>query len=113
MWESNGVILNEKVSAMTGLCSCFAGQQLSLQLCFINFHTGGKVALTLDVTCLNSGVYPSEILPYEVQDPKTDSQKSRPVENEIRSAAENLEVGYMRILRLCRCVSQVLQASSM
>ncbi|XP_030482876.2 uncharacterized protein LOC115699546 [Cannabis sativa] len=90
-----------------------SGQQLSLQLCFMNFHTGRKVALTLDVTCLNSGVYPSEILPYEVHDPKTDSQNSRPVENEIRSAAENLEVGYMRILRLCRCVSQVLQASSM
>ncbi|XP_062107100.1 uncharacterized protein LOC133818326 isoform X2 [Humulus lupulus] len=89
-----------------------SGQQLSLQLCFINFHTGRKVALTLDVTCLNSGVYPSEILPYQVQDPQTDPNKSKSFENEVRSATENLEVGYMRIMRLCRCVSQVLQASS-
>ncbi|PON44239.1 hypothetical protein PanWU01x14_268370 [Parasponia andersonii] len=89
-----------------------SGQQLSLQLCFINFHTGIKVTLSLDVTCLNSGVYPSQILPYQVQNSQAGRQKSKSLEGEIRSAAESLEYGYMRIMRLCRCVSQVLQASS-
>ncbi|PON87997.1 hypothetical protein TorRG33x02_161990 [Trema orientale] len=90
-----------------------SGQHLSLQLCFINFHTGIKVTLSLDVTCLTSGVYPSQILPYQVQNSQAGRQKSKSLEVEIRSAAENLEYGYMRIMRLCRCVSQVLQASSM
>lgn len=61
---------------------------------------------------LDSGVYPSEILPYTLQDPQAGPKKSNSVESEIRFAAENLEVGYMRIMRLCRCVSQFLQASS-
>ncbi|XP_024028614.1 uncharacterized protein LOC21390286 [Morus notabilis] len=88
-----------------------SGQQLDLQLCFINFHTGIKVTLTLDVTCLNSGVYPLEILPHQVQSPAAVAQKLQSVSGEIRSVAENLEVGYSRIMRLCRRVSQVLQGS--
>lgn len=66
----------------------------------------------LSINMLDSGVYSLEILLYQVQSPPVMAQKSNSLLGEIRSAVENLEVGYSRILGLCRCVSEVLQASS-
>ncbi|KAG2719628.1 hypothetical protein I3760_03G274500 [Carya illinoinensis] len=96
--------------------TCFhspSGDQLNLQLCFIDFYSGWKVTLTLDLTCLNRGVYPSEVLPNEIRAPNAGSDNSwlQSLMAEIRTAAENLRTGYSRIMRLCRCVSQVVQAS--
>ncbi|KAF5482656.1 hypothetical protein F2P56_003208 [Juglans regia] len=96
--------------------TCFhspSGDQLNLQLCFIDFYSGWKVMLTLDLTCLNRGVYPSEVLPNEIRAPNAGSDKSwsQSLMVEIKTAAENLRTGYSRIMRLCRCVSQVVQAS--
>ncbi|KAL5581675.1 hypothetical protein UlMin_014117 [Ulmus minor] len=88
-------------------------EQLNLQLCFINFGTGIKVTLTLDISCLNSGVYPTEILPYEINSPAAvRKEKLNSLLVEVKAAAENLEVGYARIMRLCKCVSQVLQTEA-
>ncbi|XP_056172785.1 LOW QUALITY PROTEIN: uncharacterized protein LOC115663130 [Syzygium oleosum] len=41
--------------------------QLDLLLSFIDFHSDQKVALSFDVTCLNCGLYPVEVLPYRVE----------------------------------------------
>ncbi|KAK9284775.1 hypothetical protein L1049_023952 [Liquidambar formosana] len=91
-----------------------SAEQLDLQLCFVDFKSGRKVTLTLDMTCLKCGVYPMEILPSQLQAPAAGTQKSAPQSllAEIRAAVESLRVGYSRIVRLCRCVSQVVQASS-
>ncbi|KAH9745418.1 hypothetical protein KPL70_004067 [Citrus sinensis] len=88
--------------------------QLDLQLRFIDFNSCRKVTMTLDVTCLNCGVYPSEILPYHLEVSTAVMQKSLPevLSAEIKATIGNLAIGYLRIFRLCRCVSQVLQISS-
>ncbi|XP_034701874.1 uncharacterized protein LOC117926727 isoform X2 [Vitis riparia] len=79
--------------------------QLDLHLCFIDLKSGRKVTLILDVTCLKCGIYPSELLPSQIQAAATGT-------HEIRGAVENLRAGYPRILRLSRCVSHVIHASS-
>nr|XP_048327978.1 uncharacterized protein LOC107416792 isoform X1 [Ziziphus jujuba var. spinosa] len=91
---------------------CPSVEQLDLQLCFVNYNSGRKVTLTLDVTCLNRGIYPSEILPYQVQDPTGRARNSESLLVEINSAADNLEAGLLRILRLGRCIAQVMQPKS-
>uniref|UniRef100_A0A5B6Z9T7 Uncharacterized protein n=1 Tax=Davidia involucrata TaxID=16924 RepID=A0A5B6Z9T7_DAVIN len=89
-------------------------EQLDLQLCFIDFKSGGKVMLTLDMSCLNRGVYPLEMIPSQLEAPADVSQKllSQPLLAEIRAAVHSLRVGYLRIIRLCRCVSHVIEAWS-
>ncbi|KAE8668733.1 Period circadian protein, putative isoform 1 [Hibiscus syriacus] len=90
-----------------------SAKQLDLQLSFVDFESGTKVTMTLDVTCLNCGVYPSDILPYSLQTPATGTKnlKHQALSAEIKPAVENLRAGYLRIIRLCRCVSQVMQSS--
>ncbi|XVF21190.1 hypothetical protein REPUB_Repub12eG0069100 [Reevesia pubescens] len=90
-----------------------SAKQLDLQLAFIDFDSGVKVMMTLDMTCLNCGVYPSEILPYLIHTPTAGKENLQhlPVSAEIKTAVGNLTAGYSRIIRLCRCVSQVLQSS--
>ncbi|KAK3184576.1 hypothetical protein Dsin_031862 [Dipteronia sinensis] len=83
--------------------------QLDLQLTFIDFDSGRRVTVILDMACLNRGVYPSEILPHQLHIPTTGTQKS--LSAEIKVAIDNLPIGYSRILRLCRCISEVLQSS--
>ncbi|OMO89665.1 hypothetical protein COLO4_19656 [Corchorus olitorius] len=90
-----------------------SAEQLDLQLAFFDFDSGANVMMTLDMTCLKCGVYPSEILPYDIQTPTAGLRKLqlRPLSDEIKAALGNLRAGYSRIIRLCRCVSQVMQSS--
>ncbi|GMH12557.1 hypothetical protein Nepgr_014398 [Nepenthes gracilis] len=84
-----------------------SADKLDLRLCFTNFSSGRRVSLSLDVTCLNRGVYPSEILPYDVEDAnRKSSSSSESMSPDIRNAVGRLEIGYMRIIRLCRCISE-------
>ncbi|PRQ52444.1 hypothetical protein RchiOBHm_Chr2g0155571 [Rosa chinensis] len=84
--------------------------QLDLQLCFLNCKSSRKVTLSLDMTCLKRGVYPSEILPYQIQAFESAARVLLPQSllTEIRAAAEGLEPGSTRIMRLCKCISQVV-----
>ncbi|XP_075521641.1 uncharacterized protein LOC142554907 isoform X2 [Primulina tabacum] len=89
-------------------------EQLVLKLCFYSFIAERKVVLELDMSCLKRGIYPSDILPFQIALPP-DVQKcssSESILDEIKDALKNLKTGYMRILRLCSCVSQVVQAAS-
>ncbi|XWS36668.1 hypothetical protein CRYUN_Cryun20dG0105200 [Craigia yunnanensis] len=90
-----------------------SAKQLDLQLSFIDFNRGVKLIMTLDMTCLKCGVYPSEILPYHLQTPTagTENLQLPPLSAEIKAAVGNLRAGYSRIIKLCRCVSQVVQSS--
>ncbi|KAL5148250.1 hypothetical protein HKD37_13G035316 [Glycine soja] len=59
-----------------------------------------------------NGVYPAEVLPSQILDPSSGEQKSLPssLVDELRTAAESVRVGYSRIIRLCRCISQIRMA---
>ncbi|KAI3883234.1 hypothetical protein MKW92_046602 [Papaver armeniacum] len=83
-----------------------SADQLDLQLQFIDCKTGHIVTLTLDMTCLKQGVYPMEIFPSQVQ---SQSPVSQLRSAEILSAVRALKSDHSRILRFCRCVSQVLR----
>ncbi|XP_048434241.1 uncharacterized protein LOC125474482 isoform X1 [Pyrus x bretschneideri] len=88
-----------------------SAEQLDLKLCFLNFKSGRQVAVTLDMTCLKSGVYPSEILPHQIQASSVSAVEKALPESllaEMRAAAEILESGYTRIKRLCKCISNVV-----
>ncbi|KAF8409776.1 hypothetical protein HHK36_005855 [Tetracentron sinense] len=89
-------------------------EQLDLQLCFLDFKSGMKVILTLDISCLNCGIYPSEIIPSQLQSRTSTTETPLPqsLSTEITAAVGNLKSGFSRIIRLCRCVSKVVQASS-
>ncbi|KAA3474769.1 Cytochrome P450 [Gossypium australe] len=87
-----------------------SAKQLDLQFAFIDFDSGVKVTMTLDMTCLNCGVYPSDILPYQLQTSATGTENLT-LSAEIKAAVGNLRSGYSRIIRICRCVSQVIQSS--
>ncbi|EPS66590.1 hypothetical protein M569_08190, partial [Genlisea aurea] len=64
-------------------------------LCFFEFECGRKLRLTLDMACLKRGVYPADVTP-SVDDP-------------VVKKAINIETaGSLRILRLCRSISQIL-----
>ncbi|XP_057963172.1 uncharacterized protein LOC131154424 isoform X2 [Malania oleifera] len=88
-------------------------QQLDLEFCFIDFKSGKKAVLTLDMTSLNCGVYPSDILPFQLKVLSAGTEESPPQSlcAEIRAALERVTAGYRRIVRLCTCVSQVVKAS--
>ncbi|XP_073142523.1 uncharacterized protein [Henckelia pumila] len=89
-------------------------EQLVLKLCFYSFVAEKKVILELDMSCLKRGVYPSDILPFQIAMPpdvkKCSSSES--ILDEIKDALKSLKTGYLRILRICSCVSQVVQAAS-
>ncbi|KAF9594834.1 hypothetical protein IFM89_034817 [Coptis chinensis] len=90
--------------------SCFRPPcvgQLELELRFVDFKTGSKVILTLDVTSLNRGVYPLQVRPRISVNPTQES-----LSTDIEAAIRTLKAGYWMILRLCKCVSEVLNASS-
>ncbi|KAM7262805.1 hypothetical protein ACFE04_000488 [Oxalis oulophora] len=93
-------------------------EQLDLQLVFLDFSSGRKVTITLDLTCLKCGIYPSEILPCKIQvsttttTTMTESSKPDSLSVDTKVATDSLRVGYPRILKLCECVSHVVQSES-
>ncbi|GER33562.1 nucleoid occlusion protein [Striga asiatica] len=100
----------------SSFCSPSA-EQLHLVLCFFNFTSGRKVNLTLDISCLKRGIYPSEIVPLQLASPgdrdKALSTSTQPMLDDIKEAVKDVKTGYMRVLRLCKCVSQVVRASTL
>ncbi|KAF2288995.1 hypothetical protein GH714_023589 [Hevea brasiliensis] len=87
--------------------TCFRSssvEQLDLQLCFIDFNNGRKVMVTLDMTCLKCGIYPSDIFPCQLQASVSGTYISLPesLSAKIKAAVDGLRVGYSRIMRICR-----------
>ncbi|XP_011045644.1 PREDICTED: uncharacterized protein LOC105140484 isoform X2 [Populus euphratica] len=89
-------------------------EKLDLLLCFVDFNTGWKVVVTLDMTCLNRGVYPLAAVPYELQASTNGTHKLLPesLSAQVKAAVDNLRIGFSRIARLCKCISQVMQSLS-
>ncbi|CAA0808413.1 Unknown protein [Striga hermonthica] len=100
----------------SSFCSPSA-EQLHLVLCFFNFTSGRKVNLTLDISCLKRGIYPSEIVPLQLVSPGDRevvlSTSTQPILDDIKEAVKDVKTGYKRVLRLCKCVSQVVRASTL
>uniref|UniRef100_A0A803LSN4 Uncharacterized protein n=1 Tax=Chenopodium quinoa TaxID=63459 RepID=A0A803LSN4_CHEQI len=93
--------------------ACLDGK-LDLQLCFTDFNNGARVALSIDITCLNRGIYPAQVVPYEVQGKAARRHRSfQLLLDNISSAVRGVRCGHMRIISLCRCVSRTIQANCM
>ncbi|KAK9698273.1 hypothetical protein RND81_08G092900 [Saponaria officinalis] len=103
-------MLELKSLTWSRFCQPSAGK-LDLQLCFTDFRSGARVALSIDLTSLNHGVYPSQVVPYEVRG-TTDRNHERLVAD-IQTAVGGVGCGFMRIVRICRCVSRMVQAAGM
>ncbi|KAJ6777095.1 hypothetical protein OIU74_001136 [Salix koriyanagi] len=88
-------------------------EKLDLLLWFIDFNTGWKVIVTLDMTYLNRGVYPSAAVPYQLQASTNGTHKlPESLSAQVKAAVDNLRIGFSRIARLCKCISQVVQSLS-
>lgn len=92
-------------------------EQLELHLHFIDFNSGRRAVLSIDMSCLKWGIYPSDAVPAvppQLEGPPDVSRKLLPEPQlaEIRAAVQSLRVGYSRIIRLCRCVSELVQTWS-
>ncbi|CDP14417.1 unnamed protein product [Coffea canephora] len=84
--------------------------QLNLHLSFFSFKSGKKVSLIFNMSSLNRGIYPSDILPSQLTAFNgMNNTSGDPIIGEIRDAFKRLRAGYMRIIRLCRCISLVVQ----
>lgn len=86
---------------------------LDLELYFFDPNGRKKATVTLNTSCLKRGIYPSEIVPCQIFTPVDESQNSssQSLSNEIAAAIQDLGVGFLRILRLCRCISQLVSPS--
>lgn len=62
----------------------------------------------------NSGVYPLAAVPYELQASTNGAHKLLPesLSAQVKAAVDNLRIGFSRIVRLCKCISQVMQSLS-
>lgn len=89
-----------------------SAEQLYLQISFFDCKNLRKVTMSLDMACLTHGMYPGHIIPCEVTGTKRDVVASEQLMKEIEYAVDGVVVGYPRILRLCRCVSKLLQSQS-
>ncbi|PWA98589.1 hypothetical protein CTI12_AA017120 [Artemisia annua] len=91
----------------TSLVEC-----LDLELYFFGSNSRKKATVTLNTSCLKRGIYPSEIVTCQIDVPVDESQKSstQTLSAEISAAVKDLRVGFSRIIRLCRCVSQLVSS---
>ncbi|XP_010488668.1 PREDICTED: uncharacterized protein LOC104766472 [Camelina sativa] len=90
-----------------------SAEQLHLQISFLDCTNLRKLIVILDVACLIHGKYPGDVVPcelLEVTSANRDGVASKQLKNEIESAMDVVGLGYPRILRLCRCISKVLQS---
>ncbi|KAL6529838.1 hypothetical protein OROGR_015461 [Orobanche gracilis] len=86
--------------------------RLDLMLYFYSFTTGRKLTLTLDMSCLKHGIYPYEMVPLLLASPGDSKENSSSplIFDEIKEAVKGVRTGYLRILRLCKCVAEVVGA---
>ncbi|KAL0904643.1 hypothetical protein M5K25_026772 [Dendrobium thyrsiflorum] len=108
-------ILLSRLELLNLIFSTFLKQssgELELQLCFYSSSSARKLILGIDMTSLNCGIYPSDPseLKIKVCEPQTTLPSS--IVNKVIGAVRSLECGHLTILRLSRCVSQVLECST-
>ncbi|KAJ0935968.1 hypothetical protein HanRHA438_Chr03g0125491 [Helianthus annuus] len=77
-------------------------ERLDLELYFFDSNSRKKATVTLNTSCLKRGIYPSEIAVCQI-----DSSHEK-LSAEIAGAVQDLKVGFFRILRLCRRISQLV-----
>nr|GEY95391.1 hypothetical protein [Tanacetum cinerariifolium] len=85
-------------------------ERLDLELSFFDSNSRKKATVTLNTSCLKRGIYPSEIVACKIDVPVDELQNSstQTLSAEISAAVKDLRVGFSRIIRLCRCVSQLV-----
>ncbi|CAH9089459.1 unnamed protein product [Cuscuta europaea] len=88
-------------------------EELDLHLNFISFKSGIKVKVRLGLSFLNRGTYPSETIPYVWATRANGINCDESVVGGIEDAIKSVEPGYLRILRLCRCISKAILSSGL
>ncbi|KAL4555334.1 hypothetical protein LXL04_037952 [Taraxacum kok-saghyz] len=72
--------------------------QLDLELRFFDPKHRKKATLTFNISCLRRGIYPSEIIPYQIHIPIDQPQNSSPsLAAEIQESLQGLQTGFLRI----------------
>uniref|UniRef100_A0A7N0TVN5 Uncharacterized protein n=1 Tax=Kalanchoe fedtschenkoi TaxID=63787 RepID=A0A7N0TVN5_KALFE len=87
-----------------------SAEKLDLCLRFFDFKTSMEIIMALDVSCVIRGIYPSDVLPFQLQSHHLLTKISLPAH--IQAALESLKFGFSRIIRLCRCISETLAGPS-
>ncbi|KAL9227037.1 hypothetical protein vseg_002780 [Gypsophila vaccaria] len=106
-------MLELKSLTWSRFCQPSAGK-LDLELCFTDFKSGTRVTLSIDITSLNRGVYPSEALPYDVRGTTVRNRDIiEPLVADIQTALRGVGCGFMRIVSMCRCVSRMVETGGM
>ncbi|KAJ0801493.1 hypothetical protein HanPI659440_Chr03g0117861 [Helianthus annuus] len=77
-------------------------ERLDLELYFFDSNSRKKATVTLNTSCLKRGIYPSEIAVCQIH------SSHEKLSAEIAGAVQDLKVGFFRILRLCRRISQLV-----
>eukprot|EP01018_Ginkgo_biloba_P021699 Gb_34992 [translate_table: standard] len=82
---------------------------LHLHLTFLDYASGLKVVVILDMNVLKCGVYPSDVLPRQVEIHQSgQSTESTLTVEEIQEAIQNVKTGYSRLRNLSVCVSKLI-----
>nr|XP_043619149.1 uncharacterized protein LOC122591026 [Erigeron canadensis] len=82
-------------------------KQLDLELCFFDLRCHKRATVTLDVSCLGRGIYPSEAVPYHIDIPTEEPQSSLSLSAGFALAFKDIELGFFRIQRLCTYISSI------
>eukprot|EP01018_Ginkgo_biloba_P025205 Gb_06393 [translate_table: standard] len=91
--------------------NCGPACEVHLELTFIDCTVGLKTIVVLDMNNLRRGVYPSHVLPLQVEIEQFGRQTgSLLVSEEINEAIQSLKPGYPRIKKLCDCVSWLIES---
>ncbi|CAH9072870.1 unnamed protein product [Cuscuta epithymum] len=88
-------------------------EELDLHLNFISFKSGIKVKVTLGLSFLNRGTYPSETIPYVWATRANGIKCDESVVGGIEDAIKSVKPGYLRIVRLCRRISKAILSSGL
>ncbi|XP_057853706.2 uncharacterized protein LOC131063792 isoform X1 [Cryptomeria japonica] len=87
------------------------GEELHLQLIFINCTLGLKARVILDMSNLRCAVYPSDILPLQIDVEQFGRQpRELLIVEEVHELTLALKPGYSRIKDLCGCISKFIKS---
>ncbi|KAG0500093.1 hypothetical protein HPP92_000165 [Vanilla planifolia] len=107
-------IFLSRLELMNLLSSTFVMRscELELQLHFYGSNYGRKFVCGIDLTSLNHGVYPEDPSEMKLRVDEQQTTLPSPMVDRVISAVRSLQGGHLVILRLCRCVSQLIHNSS-
>lgn len=90
---------------------CVDGSDLQLHLTFLKYTCGLKVVVALDMQHLKYGIYPSEVLPLQVEVVQREQQSECLLAAAGIESVKSLAPGYSRLYRLCDSISNLIECA--